>query len=146
MTSMKLINANHQFTAEEIVKVNVEKNAKWVADMEYKGKLMSVFYQAEPAEGHSNYFALFWAWDYLDPKHGPMNTRLMITDGAWIEEAEITGIEADNGDVIYSHYRHHYHTSEDGSVFIDGGREYTRCNKPGRLRKIVVEEGTIKLS
>ena len=143
---MKLINANHQFTAEQIAKVNVEKKAKWVVDIEHKGKMMSVFYQAEPHEDFSHYFALFWSWDYLDPKHGPANTRLMITGGAWIEDTDITGIEADNGDVIFSHYRHHYHESEDGSVFIDGGTEYTRCNKPGRLRKIVVEDGIMKLS
>ena len=33
---------------------------------------------------------------------------------------------AKNGDIIYSQYRHDYVKSEDDSVFIDGGRDYTR--------------------
>jgi hypothetical protein len=41
-------------------------------------------------------------------------------------EKTITGVKADNGDVIYSRYRHDYRTSQDESVFIDGGRDYLK--------------------
>jgi len=49
-----------------------------------------------------------------------------ISNGISAVETPITGVIAKNGDVIYSRYRHDYRVSDDGSVFIDGGRDYTK--------------------
>jgi hypothetical protein len=51
---------------------------------------------------------------------------LIISDGISATETFV-GIVAENGDIIYSRFRHDYRTSEDKSVSIDGGREYTRA-------------------
>ena len=51
------------------------------------------------------------------------------------------GIVADNGEVIFSRYRWDYRASEDKSVFIDGGRDYTKCSNPSRLVEIKIEDG-----
>ena len=49
-----------------------------------------------------------------------------ISNGISAVEEPITGIVAKNGDVIYSRFRHDYRVSDDDSVFIDGGRDYTK--------------------
>ena len=41
-------------------------------------------------------------------------------------EPLISAAVADDGEIIYSKYRHDYNVSKDKSVFIDGGRDYTR--------------------
>ena len=48
-----------------------------------------------------------------------------------LPEHDIAGIVANNGDVIYSRYRHDCRWSPDNSVMIDGGRDYTRYGGPG---------------
>ena len=121
-----LINEPLLFKEESIRKCEELRNAVWVIDIEYKGNLCAVFYQPDPPEDYDNYFALYWHYEYLDPDTGPVNPRLMITDGSWIKDMKFTFIEADNGDQIMSHYRHHFHTSPDKSVSIDGGQDYIR--------------------
>jgi hypothetical protein len=44
----------------------------------------------------------------------------------------MTGIVADNGEVIYSRYRHDFVYSTDRSVFVDGGRDYVKSSMHGR--------------
>jgi len=51
---------------------------------------------------------------------------VMIADGIIATKETFSGVMAKNGDVIYSRYRHDYRTSDDGSVFVDGGRDYFR--------------------
>ena len=149
---MKLINKPLVFTEDSIKKIEETKEAKWVIDTEYQGILCSVFYQENPPSGMSNYFALYSTvvnpHEVMDGKEA--QRKFMITDGSWITKLEITGIEAANGDVIMSHYRHHMNYSEDGSVFIDGGNAYTRYggsapNLPERLCKIKITGPNVEL-
>ena len=75
-----------------------------------------IYWQATvPVEGYSNYFALIY-------QHGSP----YITGGASAVEPLISAAVADDGEIIYSRYRHDYRTSTDKSVFIDGGRDYTK--------------------
>jgi hypothetical protein len=76
----------------------------------------AIFYTKEAHPRGSNYFAL-----YMDETGQPM-----ITDGISATEGHIIGVKAFNNDVIYSRYRHDYRTSPDGTVFIDGGRDYLK--------------------
>jgi hypothetical protein len=50
----------------------------------------------------------------------------MICDAITATQEDIWGVVANDGEVIYSRYRHDYRTSKDGSVMIDGGRDYTK--------------------
>jgi len=79
----------------------------------------SFFYTDEPHPEGSNYFAYY---------HDMLNNRMMVTDGVSILDQTIDGAVAFNGDIIYSRCRHDCVTSEDGSVMIDGGRDYTRTD------------------
>lgn len=106
------------FTEEQIEKIEKLRNAKYVCATEHKDICVEVFYgdKAHPVSG-SRYFALYKA---------AYTNELMITDGSFIEEQEIDAVTADNGQIVYSRYRHDYRISDDKSVFIDGGRAYTK--------------------
>jgi hypothetical protein len=118
---------------ENIERIEKVRNAKYVCDTEHQEKHVAVFYGDTPhPDSGSRYFALYYA------------DSLMITNGAFIESQEIAGAIADNGDVIYSRFRHDYHTSPDGSVFIDGGRAYTKTNTKN-LVTLLVREGVLRI-
>jgi hypothetical protein len=55
----------------------------------------------------------------------------MITNAISAFEHPMLGVVADDGEVIVSGYRHDYRRSKDGTVFIDGGRDYTRYGRIG---------------
>lgn len=123
------------FSEKNIEKIEQLRSAKYVCDTTHKGKPVSVFYGdvAHPVS-NSRYFALYYDQD----------ERIMITDGSFIEQQEITGVIAENGDVVFSRHRHDYNSSPDGSVFIDGGREYTRTNSKHQV-SIVVRDGALRI-
>jgi hypothetical protein len=111
------------FNIDEIEK---KRDCKYVGELAIKDKYgnwsaddcVSVFWQEKPPiEGYSNYFALF-----------VRDKKVYITSGASAVEGELVGAIANDGEIIYSRYRHDYRTSNDGSVVIDGGRDYTKTN------------------
>lgn len=114
----------------------VEKkyNAKFVGDFCLKAKgggwinqPFAIFWQeTPPVEGYSNYFALFVE-----------NDKVMITSGESAFSEPIVGIVADDGEVVFSRYRHDCRESKDGSVMMDGGRDYTRCS-PATAKNLLV--------
>lgn len=78
---------------------------------------VDVFYQPNPdvSKGHSHYFGMF-----------RQIGNVYITDAISITENPMLGVIANDGEVVVSRYRHDYRRSNDGSVFIDGGRDYTK--------------------
>lgn len=129
------------FTKEQVTKIENLKNAKYVCATEFKGLPVEVFYGAEahPISG-SRYFALYYTG---------IDNNLMITNGAFIEDQKINAVESDDGEIIYSRYRHDFVSSKDGSVSIDGGREYTRYLSDGKAPKTLllqVKEGILQVS
>lgn len=109
----------------DIEQVEVVYNAFYVGEFCLKKKdggwhnfPVSVFYQeTPPVEGYSNYFALYIR--YAD---------VLITDGSSAVEGVISCVRADDGEIIYSAYRHDFCVSKDESVFIDGGRDYIKSS------------------
>jgi hypothetical protein len=102
--------------------VEEKYNAQFVGDFCIKSKHgwseqpVAIFWQeTPPVEGYSNYFGVFVQDD-----------TVYITSGASAFAEPIEGIVARNGEVIFSRYRHDYHSSTDGSVTVDGGRDYLR--------------------
>lgn len=137
---MKKLTVNNG-KADSPLKISaVEKkyNAKYVGQFCLKDKYgnwvnspADVFWQAVPPQpGFSNYFALLF-----------QGGSLMITSGASAVADVIVGAQADDGEIIYSRYRHDYRTSTDKSVFIDGGRDYTRTNTSTHLINMVIIDG-----
>jgi hypothetical protein len=111
----------------DIAKVEKYYNAKYVCETTIKGSTgwlnspVLIFYNEVPHPQGSNYMALFYAPISTDGK-----TALSVTDGISATTEEFVGVVADNGDIIYSRWRHDYRTSPDGSVWCDGGRDYFR--------------------
>lgn len=128
---MNLIREAINFSDANIGIIEEQKKATWVCDVEHpagSNNVVSVFYQEEPYEG-SHYFGLYYQPKAaVTPDHA---WQLMITNASWIEEVKLDGLKAENGDVIYSHYRHHMKTSPDNSCWIDGGRAYIRKGEGG---------------
>jgi outer membrane protein assembly factor BamB len=138
---MKQVNVNSgRSTAQfKIAAVEEKYNAKFVGQLALKtyhggwseDSCGDVYYQeTPPVEGYSNYFALI-----------VRDGTVYITSGASAVDGIITGIVANDGEIIYSRYRHDFRTSTDGSVYIDGGRDYTKCNMISRCVSLTVIDG-----
>ena len=125
-----------QFSDTQISIIEKNKNAQYVGDTEYKGNLVSVFYgdTPHPVSG-SRYFAIYY----------DTNREMMITNGAFIEDQNFVAVMSDDGEIIYSRYRHDMRYSKDGYVFIDGGRDYHRTNAVITLN-YVVRDGKFQLA
>ena len=107
-----------------IEKVEAKYNAKFVGQFCLKTvgggwgeSPADIYYVTNPDRslGHSNYFGLI-----------VQRGGVYITRGDSAVEPLISAAVADDGEIIYSKYRHDYNVSKDKSVFIDGGRDYTR--------------------
>lgn len=123
---MKKVEVNNgrnvaQFSIE---KVEAKYNAKFVGQFCLKTVSGSwgespadIYYVQNPDRslGHSNYFGL------ITQRGG-----VYITRGDAAVAENITAIVADDGEILYSKFRHDYNVSKDKSVWIDGGRDYTR--------------------
>lgn len=113
-------------------------NATYVADLclkdregNWANEPAAIFYQeTPPVPGYSHYFAII-----------VRGRQTLITSGESAVSEPITGVVADDGEVIFSRYRHDYRISKDNSVFIDGGRDYIRCSSTSRLVEINIVDG-----
>lgn len=119
------------FNEEGIAKIEEHYGATFVGDFCLKSKdgdwiniPVPIFYQHN-SKFDNDYFALY----YLDGK-------LYVSDGTSAFDAPIYGKIADDGEVIYSPCRWGYTTSRDGSVMVDGGRDYFRCSENGKSVRI----------
>ena len=116
------------FGEKQIQTICQVRDAEYVGDTEYKGVVCSVFYGKTPhPDSGSRYFALYY----------DENKMLMVSNGAFIEDQRFAVVTSNDGEKIYSRYRHDMRYSEDGSVFVDGGRDYTRTNSITETYKVI---------
>lgn len=137
---MKLleVNSGRKDCQFNIANVENKYNAKYVGQFCLRDKygnwvndIAEVFWQpTPPVEGYSNYFALFIR-----------DGATFITSGASAVEGTLYAVQADDGEIIYSRYRHDYRVSQDKSVWIDGGRDYTRHGSHGKLIELKIVDG-----
>lgn len=123
---------------EKGIKYFEEKyNATYIADLCLKDKdgnwmnePSAIFYQKTPPDSNfSHYFAII-----------SRDKKILITSGDSAVSEPIVGIQSNDGEIIFSRYRHDHRVSKDRSVFIDGGRDYTK-NSGGTLVKIHIVNG-----
>lgn len=134
---MKL-NISKNYQPINTQKVEEKYGAKYLGDFCVKRKNgwseqpFAIFYQPNPnvSLGHSHYFGMFVE-----------SENMYITKGDSAFEEGLTGVVADDGEIVISCYRHDYRTSTDGSVFIDGGRDYTRSSVGCEFVKLNVVNG-----
>ena len=146
---MKILNESEVLTPQGVAMAEEKYNALFVCDTCLKAQgggwinqSVAVFWNKDPAnipEGGSAYFGLYIQYMPPDFKRGPV----MITNAISAVETDIIGMVAHNGDVIYSRYRHDYRGSPDGSVWIDGGRDYTRHGGFGSLVTLRINDGVL---
>ena len=133
---MKINNDSSWLDPGQIANVEKIRQAKYVCESPIRGKGGSwvnipcaIFYNEEPHPEGSNYFALY--------KY-PLSGQLYITNGISALEGSIIGAVADDGEIIYSRYRHDYRTSNDGSVTIDGGRDYVKTTTSNLVKLAII--------
>lgn len=136
------------FKPEGIAKIEKMKNAVYVCETclrsprgGWNNEPVAIFWNKDPAnipEGGSPWFGMFYR------HHEWSKPVLYITNAISAVETPITGIVAKNGDVIYSRYRHDYRGSPDGSVWIDGGRNYVHSGPIGLgMVELQIKEGEL---
>lgn len=135
------INHGDQYWNFLIPKVEKERNCKYVGEFcinqgsGWTEFPVAIFYQDEqPIEGWSHYFGI-----YL--KHG----HAYITSGQSAVDTEIIGVISRDNEIIYSRFRHDYRLSTDGTVMIDGGRDYLKTNASNQVRLGIVKDKLIIL-
>lgn len=118
------INKGHQVASINVENAEKHYKAEYVADLcvklpsgNWSDEPVAVFYQPNPdrSKGHTHYFGLFLR-----------DGAVMIMNAESAVEGIFYGSEADDGEIIFSRFRHDYRTSKDGSTMVDGGRDYGR--------------------
>jgi len=130
------------FSDYDLAKIEEHYKAKFICESSLKNKSggwvnmpAAFFYTEEAHPDGSNWLALYRDYE----------GNLIVTDGIIITQDKITGIAADDGDIIFSKYRHDCRWSKDGSVMIDGGREYLRVggNVNNKTVSMIVTKGEL---
>lgn len=122
---MRRINKGSQIVPININRAETAYNAIYIADLCLTAKTgyweepVAVFWQETPPKPeYSNYFGLY------------MNVgKLYICSAHSVAEGIWYGSEADDGEIIFSRFRHDYRVSSDKTTFVDGGRDYFRSNR-----------------
>lgn len=125
--------------AKGIVAVEEEMDAKYMGAWTIKGRdgwlerPVDVFYVAEPdtEQGHSNYFGVYRPY--------PGSVAICNAESAF--KNALNAVVSDSGEVHISRFRHDY--IDDGTVMIDGGRDY--CRHRGDLYQVEVKNGDFTL-
>ena len=143
---MAILGKSKVLTEEGIKVIEKKYNAKYLLDSAlifdngtYRNEPSAFFYTKDAHPNGSNYFAI--SVDFFE--------KVFITDGKCIEDQVINGfLDKDTNEIVYSAYRHDCCKSKDGSIMIDGGRDYIRCGgiAPEYLKKITVKDGEIHVS
>jgi hypothetical protein len=139
MKKLTTVNSGRNEAQFNIEAVEKKYNAKFVGQFCLRTRegawqgddCADVYYQEKPpVEGYSNYFGLII-----------QGGTTYITSGASGVEGIISCVQADDGEIIYSRYRHDYRVSTDKSVFIDGGRDYVKGGAHGKYFAMKVVDG-----
>lgn len=118
---MKIITDPEYWSKETVEKLEKHYNARYICELPlnestgWREDPSLIFWNDVAHPQGSNYFAISRA-----------RGDIVISDARKSVGFPIVGMRADNGDVIYSHCRHHMNRSEDNSVWIDGGMDYLR--------------------
>jgi hypothetical protein len=130
------------FTAEGIAKIEELRKSKYVCETcinvggEWVNRPVAIFYgQEEHPVSKSRYFGLYVTEE----------DKVYVINGQTAVDEPITGVIADDGEIIYSRYRHDFRKSKDGSVFIDGGRDHIRSSvlSQDRYVTLTIDNGNL---
>lgn len=149
---MNIKYSNRNYYVLNISEIEKQYKVEYIGDFSikdkhgvYTTKPISIFYQENPKTelGHSNYMGLYCTYKYVD--HEITTDKLFICDGKSAFEEPLTGVIADNGQIIISCYTHDYVISDDDSVFVDGGRDYLKTNIDAKIVKIKINKNKFEI-
>ena len=92
---------------------------------------VALFYQETPPEGYDQYFGI-----YIKNE----NMGVYIVSGQSAADTEILGVVSRDNEIIYSRFRHDYRISTDGTVMIDGGRDYLKTSGGPIMRLQIIKD------
>ncbi len=98
----------------------------------------AIFFQPDMGrvpKGGSQYFGIYHQMSKLTGERGGHICNAITC----IEPFQ--GVVADNGDIIYSRYRHDHRWSPDESVWVDGGRDYLRYDGKSEVIGLKIVQG-----
>jgi hypothetical protein len=135
---MSVLTDPEYLTGIDIQKIEKRFSAKYLMESPIKNKHgwreepSLIFYTEKPHPQGSNWFAI-----------SRSNDSYVITDAKDAIEESFVAVRADNGDIVYSRCRHDYRSSPDGSVWIDGGRDYFRTSALNKVVQLKVDGGEL---
>lgn len=126
-----------QFNAAARATIEKHYEATYIADLCIRDKrgnwtetTVAVFWVEEPKQAdHSHYIGLYRS-----------QGRVMICDARSVAEGHWDGMMAEDGEIIFSRYRHDYRRSRDDSVMVDGGRDYFKASGLRDVRINIVRD------
>ena len=139
------------FKLDGIARIEEMKTAVYVCDTCLKGRggwvnnPVAVFWNKDPAnipDGGSAWFGMFYRAEYPDPD-API--KLFITNAISATQDSIDAVVATDGEVVWSRFRHDMRYSQDGSVWIDGGRDYMRWSGSGETVRLRIVDGELTI-
>jgi hypothetical protein len=134
------INHGDQYWPFKLAEIEETKNCIYVGEFAlnngagWSESPYAVFYQLEPAEGHSDHFGLTVRGEYT-----------YITSAQSAVDTEFIGMMSKDGEIVYSRFRHDYRLSTDGNVMVDGGRDYLKTNGRGRAVRLKIVNDEVKV-
>lgn len=129
---------------EGIENVEKSRNCHYVCEWNViqDGKIieqpMVIFWCDKAHDKGSNWMAMF---------RDSIDNNWYVRDGITASQLPIQCMVSDSKQVLFSKFRHDFRSSHDGSVSVDGGRDYTRVL--GKVRNesvwLVPQQGELKI-
>ena len=131
----------YKITKEGVEKIEQSRNCRYVCEWNVKqdGKIhhepMLIFWNDTAHPQGSNWMALFYYNDWF------------VRDGITASQLPINCVVSNDKQVLFSKSRHDFRSSYDGSVSVDGGRDYTRVLGNVRCEHVwlVPQNGELKI-
>jgi hypothetical protein len=126
---------------EGVEKIEKLRNCRFVCEWNVvqDGKIhhdpMLIFWNDTAHPQGSNWMALFYYNDWF------------VRDGITASQLPIECVVSNDKQVLFSKSRHDFRSSNDGSVIVDGGRDYTRVLGNVRCERVwlVPQQGELKI-
>lgn len=128
---------HYKLNQSSIEKIEKDRNCRFVCEWNVKqdDNPMLIFWNDTAHPQGSNWMALFYYNDWF------------VRDGITASQLPIQCVVSNDKQVLFSKSRHDFRTSEDGSVSVDGGRDYTRVLGNVRCERVwlVPQNGELKI-
>lgn len=128
---------HYKLNQSDIEKIEKDRNCRFVCEWNVKqdDNPMLIFWNDIAHPQGSNWMALFYYNDWF------------VRDGITASQLPIQCVVSNDKQVLFSKSRHDFRSSQDGSVSVDGGREYTRVLGNVRCERVwlVPQNGELKI-